>query len=295
MFVRASDIISSYQFRFTPESAVNEAKIFFLGFYVSLNKEDDLEVIKNYASPFIKRFAGVPELKDDMLWIKTACEILFEEKHLSDQEIEVLFKSNPQYSDICSRIMLSALSFRKLEESNARKLAQIISAKTNGLTAQSQTFKNLSYFRLALSSHSPQAFKREIENILAEPKISGISFYPALSMFATGAYVKTGIIDEKTAAERLAARLQDSSSAAFQEIKTAEIGATPEQYEKLVARNLEKGMIENAFNTTIYFILCERDDKKAAFIVKSLYENQAFLSREQKFFLDKVWQVVISD
>jgi hypothetical protein len=293
-FVRASDIISSYEFKSEPKYMIDEAGLALLAIYAAINGRENFDEIKEMADA-LKQYSGAEELSEDIFWVKSALSLLAGPKNFSDEELKRMSESNPFYGDICSRIMLSALSLSALSERHcpdSAKIAEIISSKTWGLTAQSQTFRNLSYFRLAVNSNNIHSFRRESERILAEPRIPAIPSYPALSMFALASASQSGLIGRGDVPEILVRRFEDSPCASFSDSEVAR-KAMDGDYQEKIAAICSKGMIENAFNAAIFFLLCsDKAGEDALAMVRTLNENESFLNAEQKYLLKNVWLMI---
>jgi len=294
-FSRASNIITAYFKKSNRAARDIDFRICMLSNYVSLNRgRKDFSTMQDEWKQSTATFNGDRELSDDMIWINHSYSI-FGGKNLSDKELAELSSTNPKNIDICSRTMLSILSIRANNGTPvkaARQIARIIRSKIKGMTAQSRLFANLSYFRLALNCETLEEFKKETDLILAEPAISGIPSYPALSMFSLASTCAVYKIDKEAMRELLLKRLLASSVSSVVEVEVVKQAAETGNYENVIAGIFSKGFVEKAFTSAIFFYLCSIDDpnlKNA--IVKELDNNKMFLNSEQIYLINSIKKI----
>jgi hypothetical protein len=293
-FTVALDILANY--KMSPDDTNDirlqaDAKIFMLNFYASLNKVETASTIVQKFHDEVKRFSAIKALEGDMMWMNDAVEII-SGKQLPEDAYAKLAASRPLNMDICSRIMLSCLSSRALYGNpswNAKRISQIIFSKMKGGTAQSQTFRNLSYFRLAMNAYSYDAFNMEVNKLLLEASVPAIPSYPAFSMLSLASSLRVGKITANDIAKLLQARLKESSCASPFEINAVSMSNDKKKSLEFLSTISSKGLIAQAFDIGIFFYLLADDDIEAKTAIKNeLLNNETFLNTEQRYLLNSL-------
>ncbi len=285
-FARAHQMLSSYERR---DAGVDmDSRIFLLAAYASLNLPEQEGANPKTILEASKRFSPEKSLAGDMLWLRHSMALL-SGGQLSDPQIKELASSDPSHPDICSRIMISSLSLRALAGARCpemSRLLRIIAAKIAGMTAQWQTFRNLSYLRLSINSYSYEALSGEAASILSEPLVAGIASYPELSMLEMSSACLAGKLSREELQAQLPKRLSESTCASPLEIHIASRIGAPDKHLETISSAVSNGDMGKAFSALLLYSICSADDHGARDAIFAEAKNHtAFMSTEQRLLL----------
>ena len=196
------DAAQKYSFTRMEDGFKPHARIALLHILASIQKQDlNLQALAGKLSEYEHLFSKDPELKADFNWAKLAVSILKKEERKDAYQI---LKQRCHAQDICSRLLLSALS-RAFCDGNApdpslvEAIIQSIGSRVSDNTVSGELWFSLFVFKFT-RAYDPtgQQMHDELNKALKECRICSLSCYPRLLLSSSALALMRNDYDQGT-------------------------------------------------------------------------------------------------
>ncbi|MCK5845306.1 MAG: hypothetical protein KAG97_11405, partial [Victivallales bacterium] len=242
---------------------------------------------KKAISSFSKRYAEVPALKGDRLWLDSAAKLLSGQP-LNPRQIQMMASQRCHFRDTTARVVSAALAQYYVETKKGFpkewRLLSLIEAQITPAVVSGDLWRRTILLRLARGK-TPQWFERQANKRLnTDFRISASKAYPLLLELKIGAQVATGKLSPVAAKKILADFLKASTVAGKDEIDNLDVMTSPEPA-AIVKRLFAERRPSAAVRAALLALATQKKAEIKTAVSSVLKENASVLQWEELYIL----------